>query len=187
MSKRNGHDRYVYFIRQVGGVGPIKIGCSRNVGERLENLMIWSPMPLEVLAAAPGGYKLERNIQECFADLFSHKEWFHPGERLLKAIADLASGVPLHEAVNLNERRGRASSLPRVLPGTEGRRSYVMRMVWAEKKLPRNFEVPGWAWEPLRRWMRHGASHPPTEAQIALIEKFLSDPLAHAVERKVAA
>ena len=50
--------RYVYFIKPVGMEGPIKIGCSIMPTERLEGLAVWSPFPLEIVAAiqAESGY-----------------------------------------------------------------------------------------------------------------------------------
>ena len=97
---------FVYFIRQVGGIGPIKIGYSARPKERLSKLQDWSPVPLEVVLTIPGDHKLERNIHECFADLHSHKEWFRAEHRLVRAIAAMADGVPVHEAIDLNARIG---------------------------------------------------------------------------------
>lgn len=97
---------YVYFIRPVGMVGPIKIGCSELPEGRLASLAAWSPYPLEIVVTIAGGIKLERNIHECFADLHSHHEWFRPGQRLLEAIDKLKRRVPIDQAVNLDDRRG---------------------------------------------------------------------------------
>lgn len=52
----------VYFIRPVGMDGPVKIGGSGVPKNRLNNLMTWSPFPLEVAATDDGGYPLERRI-----------------------------------------------------------------------------------------------------------------------------
>ena len=86
--------------------GPIKIGCSSLPERRLKALMTWSPLPLEIVAAIPGGYQLERNIHECFADLHLHREWFKAGERLLVSVERLKSGKPVEEAINLKNRLG---------------------------------------------------------------------------------
>jgi hypothetical protein len=97
---------YVYFIKPVGQDGPIKIGSSSNVGRRLEQLAAWSPYPLQVLVAIPGDGKLERNIHECFADAYTHREWFTVTPKLKAFVSALMAGVPLAEAIDLNDRVG---------------------------------------------------------------------------------
>lgn len=98
---------HVYFIKPVGMAGPIKIGCSWHTRERLKTLSTWSPFPLEIIVIIPGSYKLEKNIHACFADLHSHREWFHAGDRLLKAIDLLKQGIPVERAIDLNNRVGK--------------------------------------------------------------------------------
>lgn len=95
---------YIYFIKPVGMSGPIKIGCSYTPKGRLSTLSTWSPFALEIVATIEGGQKLERNIHECFADLHSHREWFHAGTHLIEAIEKIKSGVPVECAINLNKR-----------------------------------------------------------------------------------
>lgn len=95
----------VYFVQQIIG-GPVKIGVSWDVVRRLDTLTLWAPHPLKLLAVVPGDKYLERNIQDCFADCHYHHEWFHPNPRLMAAIALLASGVPLEQAVDLKDIRG---------------------------------------------------------------------------------
>lgn len=96
----------IYFIRPVGMDGPIKIGCTMSLDYRIDTLETWSPFKLEVIALLDGDTYLERNIHECFSDFHSHKEWFHPGERLLDFIEKIRDGVPAHEATNLRHRLG---------------------------------------------------------------------------------
>lgn len=95
---------YVYFIKPAGMPGPIKIGCSYIPTERLSALSTWSPFALEIIATVEGGQRLERNIHECFADLHSHREWFHAGARLVEAIEKIKSGVPIERAIDLDNR-----------------------------------------------------------------------------------
>lgn len=97
---------FVYFIKPVGLDGPIKIGCSGNVTSRLATLMSWSPFPLEVVATIPGSFDLEQNIQDCFLDCLRHGEWFNAEPRLVDAIAKIADGVPVENAIDLSDRRG---------------------------------------------------------------------------------
>lgn len=79
----------VYFIRAIGGHGPIKIGESDSVPERLALLSSSSPFPLEVLATLPGGSSEERQLHGVFAPVRLHGEWFEPTASLL-ALVELA-------------------------------------------------------------------------------------------------
>lgn len=97
---------YIYFIKPVGMTGPIKIGWSSVPKDRLSNLSTWSPFALEIVATVEGGQRLERNIHECFADLHSHREWFHAGPSLIEAIRKIKSGIPVERAINLSHRVG---------------------------------------------------------------------------------
>lgn len=97
---------YVYFIKPVGLLGPIKIGHSVRPKERLGAMMQWSPIPLELVLTFDAPFSMERNIHECFADAHSHREWFHATPRLVAAITAMQSGVPVHEAVDLTHRLG---------------------------------------------------------------------------------
>lgn len=65
----------VYFVAPVGG-GPVKIGFSAEPLQRLDMLMSWSPVPLQVLASAPGTQKDEGAIHAAFSEHWSHREWF---------------------------------------------------------------------------------------------------------------
>jgi hypothetical protein len=99
-------DGYVYFIKPIGLDGPIKIGWSARPEGRLFELASWSPLPLEVVFTMPGSMQLEANIHDCFADCWSHHEWFRPAARLLGLIEDLKAGVTIEAAIDLSDRRG---------------------------------------------------------------------------------
>jgi hypothetical protein len=105
--------RRVYFIRQVGAIGPIKIGCSKLPEGRLHSLMAWSPVDLEIVAIIPGDYDLEWNIHDCFALAHIRGEWFRPMPDLVTAVEKIAAGVPVHEAIDLNNRHGSLRSMRR--------------------------------------------------------------------------
>jgi hypothetical protein len=66
----------VYFIKPVGMTGPVKIGCARDVDKRLDELMSWSPVDLEVLATVPGDFNLENRIHRMFFLSHRRHEWF---------------------------------------------------------------------------------------------------------------
>lgn len=104
--------KYLYFIKPVGMDGPIKIGCSKEPEHRLQGLAYWSPVPLEIMAFVPGSFDLERNVHQCFADAHSHKEWFHAIPRLVAAIAAIKAGMPVSEAIDLKDRRGKIVHRP---------------------------------------------------------------------------
>lgn len=95
---RNKPAQYVYFMRQVGGVGPIKIGVTRVPERRLQDLSVWAPVPLELLATAPGDNRLEKFLHRQHAHLRSHREWFHPDAELLARIELVRDGVSIEEA-----------------------------------------------------------------------------------------
>lgn len=174
--------KQVYFMRPVGMVGPIKIGCSKFLDQRLFNLASWSPYPLEIILSFPGSHKLEHNIHQCFADLHSHKEWFHPGKRLLDAIEAMKAGTPAEDVIDLNAKVGTIIRKPIVPPGCEKRRSYSARIRWARSKLPRHLTLPDWIREVMNGWSPYGSEQPriPTSDELAKIDAFLADPPAHA-------
>ncbi len=98
--------REVYFLKPVGMDGPIKIGCSKWPENQLGVYGSWSPFPLEIIVAIPGSIDLEKNIHECFVDCHSHAEWFHASPRLVAAIEALTAGIPVGDAIDLNDRKG---------------------------------------------------------------------------------
>jgi len=98
---------FVYFIRPAGMLGPIKIGFSEAPTSRLETLAAWSPFRLEIVATIPGSRLLESSIHDCFGDDWSHREWFFPSRRLVEFVARIAAGVPIENAVDLNDKRGK--------------------------------------------------------------------------------
>ena len=89
----------VYFVRQIGGIGPIKIGFSRNAWLRVPEISALSPVPMELLVAVIGERRHEKRIHEGLLDSHSHHEWFHPSAKLLKLIDDLMFGVPIDDAI----------------------------------------------------------------------------------------
>lgn len=68
-----GHS-YVYFLR--GPKGRIKIGTTTDVASRIAALQSACPEPLELVAAIPGGHRLERALHRAFAHSRITGEWF---------------------------------------------------------------------------------------------------------------
>lgn len=66
----------VYFIQSVIG-GPVKIGKSNNVEQRLEELQTGSPYILQIIKIIKNVKpQVEREFHEKFKDYRSHGEWF---------------------------------------------------------------------------------------------------------------
>ncbi len=86
------HLRHVYFIRPIGHVGPIKIGCTRATYRRTQQLGTWSPLPLELVTQTPGGIVVERQFHERHAAFRSHGEWFHWSPELQRDMDLIAAG-----------------------------------------------------------------------------------------------
>ena len=76
-------EKQIYFIRPVGKLSPIKIGCSKFPKGRLEALSIQSPLRLEIIAMVPGGHPEERRLHGMFAEHWLHHEWFAASKELL--------------------------------------------------------------------------------------------------------
>jgi hypothetical protein len=84
--------QYVYFVRQISGEGPVKIGHTSLLEARLFALQTYAPYPLEIAAHLPGGSPLERRFHNLFRDQHSHREWFHPSSELDRIIALIRDG-----------------------------------------------------------------------------------------------
>jgi DNA-binding MarR family transcriptional regulator len=72
----------VYFIQSNLG-GPIKIGTTTDLRDRLVQIQATSPLPLVVLSIQRGNASCEAMLHERFRSLRLHGEWFFPGEELL--------------------------------------------------------------------------------------------------------
>ena len=76
----------VYFL-QAEGSGRIKIGTTKDLGQRLRALRAGSPVRLELLGVVRGGRHMEQLIHIAFAPLRAGRsEWFEPGKSLLSFI-----------------------------------------------------------------------------------------------------
>lgn len=77
----------VYFVRRADGTGPIKIGCSAYLENRVKSLCYTTQQELVVLATAPGSFREEGRLHRQFADARVDGEWFEPNAELMAAIA----------------------------------------------------------------------------------------------------
>ena len=83
----NGVD-YVYFMR-LGEAGPIKIGHSVNIKERLAVIQVNNPYLITLLAVVDGGFSKERELHKLFKDHKIYGEWFYPHTDILNYINNL--------------------------------------------------------------------------------------------------
>ncbi len=70
----SGLPRLVYFIG--GDTGPVKIGVAHDVQRRLSEIRAACPVPMFLLATAPGGFKQEKTYHRAYASQRMHCEWF---------------------------------------------------------------------------------------------------------------
>jgi len=75
---------WTYFIQATEG-GPIKIGfTTRDPSHRLKDLMVGSPVPLQIVGLLPGN--AEKKLHKQFSNCRSHGEWFEPTDDLVQFI-----------------------------------------------------------------------------------------------------
>ncbi len=88
----------VYFVRPVGHAGPIKIGFTSYMRERMNAMLAWSPYRLEILAMIDGDLGVEKALHKKFAEHRLHHEWFTPAKELLEFIESVTSASVSLEA-----------------------------------------------------------------------------------------
>jgi hypothetical protein len=82
------HGAVVYFM-QVAPDGPIKIGWTKVLSQRLSQVQTTSPHEIRLLATTPGDDSLEGRLHKRFAHLHLRGEWFSPAPELLAFISSL--------------------------------------------------------------------------------------------------
>lgn len=195
----------VYFIKPVGKDGPIKIGCSRDPSTRLDNLMDWSPWPLEIIGTISGTTQDESFLHKCFAEYHSHREWFHSAPELRDEIDRIIKEGDVSAAKARLTPKGTIRSISARRRSKEFRRrmSYAHRIRHVVDRMKQsgaaNWRTPEAVAKIMARWADRGRSHPrgaaagqpPTETEIQILEEYLRDPEKHSVvpewERKAAA
>lgn len=80
----------VYFIAPMVG-GPVKIGFSLAIEQRLPALQAYCPLELDLIGCAPGARDLESHYHALFSNERLHGEWFTPTDRLLGECQRLSS------------------------------------------------------------------------------------------------
>lgn len=82
----------VYFVQREDGEGPIKIGKTTNLDQRIAALENGCGARLNVLASHRGGLGTERALHCQFSHLRTFGEWFTPAPELLAFIHYLRFG-----------------------------------------------------------------------------------------------
>lgn len=121
----------VYFVREAGGAGRVKIGITTSLRSRLATLQTGSPERLRVIHTEPGGRARELYFHRRWARHRVRRdgEWFVPAREILDYAASAPSGRPgrlrfamsdvlWRRAVPRRRRRGYAA---RTLTGIAGR------------------------------------------------------------------
>jgi hypothetical protein len=86
---------FLYFIQVGDETGPIKIGHSANVEDRLRSLQTGNPYPVRLLGhfkfeTPEAAANFEQRLQlEVFWDLRIRGEWFHCDPRILRLIRSM--------------------------------------------------------------------------------------------------
>lgn len=90
--------RRIYGVYVVGFADYVKIGCSANAIDRIEQLQEYAPAPLIVYRIIEGhGRKTERELHAKYAAYRTRGEWFQKDGELKRWIV---GGCPLLVAVN---------------------------------------------------------------------------------------
>lgn len=99
----------VYFVGSEEG--PVKIGFTTELPNRLRSLRNSSPVPLKLLASIPGTRETEKEYHCRFSGYRLHGEWFERSEAIEDEIGTIKWVRPLVENIKRfaeqNERRKR--------------------------------------------------------------------------------
>lgn len=178
---------FIYFMRPIGQLGPVKVGCSIQPLSRLAQYQAWSPIPLEVFFSFPGGPKIEAALHAHLADTFSHHEWFHASEKLQRIVAGLRDGRAWGDLITLGQKSPMRSASARriVTQSTRQRQSYLMRLHHAANRV--KLWVPQDVYSICSRWSGYGRepSIHPTPQEIVRLNEVLANPERHFVSREV--
>ena len=71
------------YVFQMGLAGPLKIGFSTNVGQRLETIQHHSPFDMHRLVAFEGTVEDEAALHRRFAKFRMRGEWFLPASEII--------------------------------------------------------------------------------------------------------
>lgn len=104
----------LYFIKSGEYV---KIGVADNPWSRMTGFQIGSPIPLELMAVAPGGFEEEKKYHARLSQYRCRGEWFECNDQLRAVVDSIRAKHPaLQERprYNTTRKRNAAPSLPPV-------------------------------------------------------------------------
>ncbi|QIG75050.1 hypothetical protein EVC14_052 [Rhizobium phage RHph_I3_18] len=81
----------VYFMREIGGAGLIKIGFSDQPERRVSTIKYQEEKNVEILAVIDGGRTVERMLHSQLEGDRVSGEWFEPTERVLELVKSAQS------------------------------------------------------------------------------------------------
>lgn len=184
--------KFVYFIRPIGMDGPIKIGVSDEPETRLSTFSPWSPYPLELIGMVPGDHRDEQFMHRAFADVHSHREWFHSSPLLRSTIKAVIDAGSVDAARQHLKPKGTVRKSVRIVRKPEHQRFLDLQAQVAatQSKLRQTlgengaFGIPDDVSKIVRRWnaqVYRGSGFTPTEQETSRVGEYLADPVAHSV------
>ncbi|NTG00070.1 hypothetical protein G6L30_08040 [Agrobacterium rhizogenes] len=101
----------IYFAQNTNG-GPIRIGCSTNVGLRQSSLGSWVCGGVEIISTIDGDFYRERILLELFKPLNVDRDWFRSDATMWKFLLEGPIGgnldwLPLTQSEDRSEMRSR--------------------------------------------------------------------------------
>jgi len=160
----------VYFIKPIGMDGPVKIGGSKLPTKRRDELEVWSPFPLEIVAELPGNLLVERQFHALFEHLHENREWFTAAPELIAVIEQIKAGT--FDVASLPEPRGLRPMGRRTAAFTR-QLSLSQRVTHTERRT--GYKCPVSTWNMIRD---------NDTARIAAVEAYLSDPITHGIRSR---
>ena len=76
---------FVYFFANIE-MGFCKIGCSKNVYERIKSINCSTPYEVKIISVIRGNYKLEKELHDKFSEYRLNGEWFKYDGKLKQEI-----------------------------------------------------------------------------------------------------
>jgi hypothetical protein len=93
---------WIYFV-QAGPGGPIKVGWTLDIEQRLGSLRVDNPEELTLLATAHGGLDVEQRLHQIFESTRIRGEWFRPSPKLMELIDRLSDGYDIHQFLEAHD------------------------------------------------------------------------------------
>lgn len=83
----------IYFAQPTNG-GPIRIGASNAMSERLRTMGTWLPGGIETIVEIDGYFLGEAILHKCFDPIRIERDWFRSCHAIWRFIIDLRDGQP---------------------------------------------------------------------------------------------